>query len=234
MWNKRHDEFTYQQKLMPSSCYMLRWILRKAKSNEIVEIEIDLKKFNNWVAKKRGKPYDRATLALAISQLDNQTEGMIIVLKRYTPWIFKLLVRPLSFVEKNKSKKPEKIHNTNAQKPFYTDDQKKKHLEQHQQNISKIDKLFQKVNLQFTRDALTRIWRLAGKKIENVVKTIELLVYQNSTPSNKPIERPHGFVIDCLKYRWYDGFDLYYQPEIPKFGNRRSIIEFSESLRLET
>ena len=67
--------------------------------------------------------------------------------------------------------------------------------------------------------------------MDNIVKTIELLVYQNSTPSNKPIERPHGFVIDCLKYRWYDNFDLYYQPEIPKFGSRRSIIKFSESLR---
>ena len=234
MWNKKHDKFAYNQGLMPSSAFLLRWILRKAKLNEICELEIDLKKFNTWVGKERGKPYHRRTLDLAIAQLNDQTEGMIVVLKRYTPWIFKILIRPLDFVLQNKHAKREKIDNRNDLNPMYSEDHKKRLEQQQHQNISKIDSLFQKVNLNFTTDALGRIWRMAGKKIENVIKTIELLVYQNSTPSNKPIERPHGFVIDCLKYRWYDNFDLYYQPEIPKFGNRGSIIEFSESLRLET
>ncbi len=231
MWNKRHDEFVYNQRLTPSSAFLLRWILRKTKLNEIVEIEIDLKKFNDWVGKKRGKPYHRKTLADAIDQLDNQTEGMICIIQRYTAYIFEIIVRPLDFILRDKRAKCEKSSNSNNLNPMYSEEHKKRLEQQQHQNITKIDNLFQKVNLNFTRDALTRIWRLANKKVENVVKTIELLVYQHSTPSNKSIERPHGFVIDCLKYRWYDNFDLYYQPEIPKFGSRTEIIKFAESLR---
>ena len=104
-WTKKHDEFCLEQKLRPSTRLLLRWLLRRAKLNQVAEIEIDLRVFNNWVAKRRGTPYDRKTIREAIAQLDEETRGLVLITKRYSPWVQKLLVRPLSNVAEENSLK---------------------------------------------------------------------------------------------------------------------------------
>ena len=90
-WTKKHDEFCLEQKLRPSTILMLRWILRRANNHNVCEIEVDLRLFNTWIAKKRGTPYDRKTIKEAIAQLDECTQGLVLITKEYTPWVKKLL-----------------------------------------------------------------------------------------------------------------------------------------------
>lgn len=226
-WNKKSDQFALSCGLRPSTRLMLRWILRRAKLNEISEIEIDLRVFNAWVAKHRGRPYDRKTIGEALAQLNDLTGGLIVVLKSYTPWVHKLIVRPLSFVLAENAIKQGNDPKPPTGNPMFSKDHKERLDEQQQQDISKIDSLLKQVGLIYDQNALNRIWRLAGKTVDAVVDAIELMLYRHSS---KPIPRPHGFIIECLKQQWQKGFNLYYEPELPKFRSTVEITEFIKGL----
>jgi hypothetical protein len=226
-WNKKSDQFALRLGLRPSTRLMLRWILRRAKLNEICEIEIDLRVFNAWVAKHRGKPYDRKTIREAVEQLNDHTQGMIVVLKSYTPWVHKLIVRPLAFVLATNDQKQGSDPKLPTLNPMFNGDHKERLSEQQQQDISKIDSLLKQVGLIYGQSALNRIWRLAGKTVDSVVDAIELMLYRHSS---EPIKRPHGFIVQCLKQQWQKGFNLYYEPELPSFSSIAEITQFIDGL----
>jgi len=228
-WTKKHDEFALACNFSESMGYLARYQLRRGKLSEPTEIELNLKNFNKWVGKQRIRgEYHRKTLATAISNLDARSNGMFTILKSYSPWVHRVLVRPLSFVERiqraNCASTPEPV----TRNPMFDAEHKKRVAQQQQQNISKIDTLLRKVGLKYDSDALNRIWRLAGSKIDNVVDAIETLLYRHNF---KKVERPHGFIIECLKQGWQKGVDLYYEPELPRFNCKAEIVSYTMQLR---
>lgn len=224
-WNKKNDQFALMCGLRPSATLLLRWILRRAKLNQVDEIEIDLRVFNAWVAKNRGTPFDRKTIREIIAQLDEKTWGMITITKDYTPWIKKVLVRPLEMVLQNNAQDSEQIPKLKSGNPMFSDDHKNKLLKQQQQDISKLDSILSNVGLRFTPDNLVKLWRLAGKSLSNMKSAIEYLLHANSTQKT-PIGNAKGFFTECLKYSWYKGFNLNYQTELPRFSTSRDLAEF--------
>ncbi len=222
-WTKSHDEACLSFGLTKSAELLYRWINRRTKGNEPEEVEIDLKKFNNWVAKKRGRGYDPKTLKLAIAQLLEKTQGLIVLVRQVSWYYYRLVVKPVTFLNKEKSKKSESSPKDTDGNPAWDGKSSDEKCQQQQQNIDRIDKVTREVGLRFDRDALNRIWRLSGKCFDRIIQSIELLLYRNS---NRPIVNPHGFLVDCLTYNWQDGFDLYYQPELPKFHSVAEIRNF--------
>ncbi len=227
MWTKKHDEFCLSVGLRPSSKLLYGWINRKVKSHVVKEIEIDLRDFNHWVGKKRGKPYDRKTLKSAIAQLLEKTKGLIVEIKQITWYYYKLLVKPLSYLTSDK--KPIAGKSPNSESPKSASDSNSHHnkFQQQQQNISKIDSLLQKLGLRYDFQALNKIWQLSGRCVNRIVKAIELMLYRHQSNA---IPKPPGFIIECLKHTWQEGFDLYYQPELPKFNAISDLKQFMTSL----
>ncbi|MEM7593719.1 MAG: hypothetical protein AAF383_19780 [Cyanobacteria bacterium P01_A01_bin.83] len=221
-WTKKHDEFAISCKLRPSARLLLRWLLRRAKLNEIFELEVDLKLFNDWIAKFKGTPYDRKTIREAIAQLDEQTQGLILITKRYTPWVMKLIVRPLSLIQGSNFPNWGKTPKLPTEKPMYSAQHKKRVREQQQQDISKIDTLLTNLGLKYTPDAILKLWRMAGKSVTEVKNAVELMLFQHSTQEKK-IGKPHGWLYDCLRYGWQKGLNLYYQVELPYFSSVEDI-----------
>ena len=214
-WNKKNQQFALSCGLRPSAFQLMMCLLRKGSPNKVVEVEIDLRAENRWIGKHRPQgEYDRKTLKSALWQLDEKTKGMILVSKSYTWAIHKIIIRPLELVLKQNSQIGDSSPRLNRGNPMFSDAHKERLVKQQQQDISKIDSLLANVGLKYDLDALSRIYRLAGKKIESVVKAIELMLYRHS---DSEITKPHGFIISCLTHGWQDGFDLYYQPELPKF-----------------
>lgn len=224
-WTKKHDEFCLVQKLRPSTRLLLRWLLRRSKLNQVSEIEVDLRVFNNWVTKQRGTPYDRKTIREAITQLDEDSRGLVLISRKYSPWVMKLVVRPISLVAGRKLQNQGKNPKIESCKAMYSADHKKSASQQQQQDISTLDSLFRKIGLQYDQNALNRIWRLAGKSMADIVGAIELLLHRHRTQA-EPIKNPHGFIVSCLKECWHKGFDLYYQPELPFFESGSAIANF--------
>ena len=145
-WTKKHDEFCTKCRLRPSTRLLLHWLRPRAKFNEICQIEIDLKRFNSWIAKYRGKPFERKTIREAIAQLNQLTLGAIVIMKSYTPWVHKILVRPISFIDWEKSQSWGKTPKLATGNPMYSEEHKKRARELLLQNISKMDKLLRSVN----------------------------------------------------------------------------------------
>lgn len=228
-WTKKHDKFALACNLSESQGYVLRDTLRKGKSNEPTEVEIDLRVTNRWIGKVRARgEFHRKTITTAIAQLDEKTQGMVTILKRYNPWVYKICVRPLAFVERIQSAKCASIPKLKTGNPMYSDDHKKRVYEQQQQDISKIDSLLRQINLKFDRDALNRIYRLANQKVDEVVDAIQLLLYRNGS---KEIPKPHGFIMDCLKKGWHLAFDPLFEPELPRFNSKAEWAEYGKLLR---
>lgn len=228
-FTKKHEEWSLFFGLRPSTRLIWSCIIRKTKGDRIEEIEIDLKKINQWIARKRGKGFDRKTLKEAIVQLSEKTEGLIVVQKKYTWYCYKILVRPLFFLEQKKSQDGETSHsNSNGNSRFNGVNQEQE-LKQQQQNLTKIDKLLRQVGLRYDADALSRIWQLSGKCIDRITQAIELMLYRHSSVTK--IERPHGFIIECLKRNWVDGFNIFYEPELPSFNSISQLREYVGNIK---
>jgi hypothetical protein len=215
-WNKKNDQFALSCELRPSSSLLLRWILRRAKLNQVDEIEIDLRTFNAWIAKNRGREFDRKTLKEAIAQLDEKTKGHVLITKSYTWGIHKILVRPLFMVLQQDSQKEEGTPKSATGNPMFDADHKKLARELLLQNISKLDTLFQKLGMKYTQDALMRIWRLAGKNLSEVKNAVQYMLTchakkleQSQGLNNEPqgITTPRGWLHECLKYGWHHSDD---------------------------
>ncbi|MBW4535509.1 MAG: hypothetical protein KME09_16355 [Pleurocapsa minor HA4230-MV1] len=225
-WNKKNDQFALACGLTrQSTLLMLRWILRRAKPNEVGEIEIDLRIFNAWVAKNRGRPFDPKTIREAIAQLDEKSQGLVLITKSYTPWIKKILVRPLENVLQNNAQEQGKYPKLKTSKPVYSDASKEKLNRLLQHNISKLADLLSKIGLIYNHCSLKRIWAIAGQKFDEIERGIELMLYQNSIKPGS-ITNPQAWLISCLKNRWFESFDLNYSPDLPKFESVKEISRF--------
>jgi hypothetical protein len=216
-WNKKNDQFALSCELRPSATFLLGWILRRAKLNQVLEIEIDLRVFNAWIAKNRDRGgFDRKTLKEAIAQLDERTKGHILITKSYTWAIHKILVRPLSFVLQQDSQNEEGTPKPPTGNPMFDSDHKKTSRELLLQNISKLDTLFQKLGMKYTQDALMRIWRLAGKNLSEVKNAVQYMLTchakkleqsEGLNNEGKGITTPRGWLHECLKYGWHHSDD---------------------------
>ena len=224
-WTKKYDLYSAACKLRQSSERLLRYILRRAKLGSVCEIEIDLRVWNREIAKHRGRPYDRKTIKSALQQLDEQTGGLILITKSYTWAIHKIIVRPLFLVLQQNSQVggcPPKLKRGN---PMYSESNKNEAVKQQQQIISRLDKLFTKVGIKFDLNALARLWKLSGKSMTSISEALQLLLHRHSTQA-EAIKNPQGFIVDCLKYGWHKGFDLYYQTELPYFKSGEAIANY--------
>lgn len=229
-WNKKNDQFALSCGLTRLSVLlMMRWILRRAKLNEVCEIEIDLRIFNAWVAKNRGRGFDRKTIREAIALIDEKSQGLILITKSYTPWVKKVLVRPLGFVLADNSPLKDKLPKLTTSKPMYSNDHKIKLIEQQQQDISKIKLMLDNLGLNYTYDAIVKLWRNAGKKVEDVKRAVEMMLHAHSTQI-EPVRTPEAWLVRCIERKWYEKFSLYYQAKLPRFTNCSEIEQFVTGL----
>jgi hypothetical protein len=229
-WNKKNDQYALSCGLRQSSERLQRWLLRRAKPNQVCEIEIDLRVFNQFIARDRDRGgYDRKTLKEALAQLDEKTQGLILITKSYTWAVHKVLVRPLAMVKEQNSQIGDGAPKLKTGNPMYSDEHKKRLFIQQQQDISKLDSILNGVGLKFSLDNLHKLWRLAGKSLSEIKTAIEYLLHAHSTQKTA-IGNAHGWLVDSLKYGWHKGFNLNYQVELPRFTNSDKIANFVDAL----
>lgn len=229
-YNKKNDQFALSCGLRQSSERLQRWLLRRAKPNQVCEIEIDLRVFNQFIARDRDRGgYDRKTLKEALAQLDEKTQGLILITKSYTWAIHKVLVRPLETVLQEKSQIGDGVPKLKRGNPMYSDEHKKRLSIQQQQDISKVNSIFKAVGLRFTPDNVAKLWNKAGKSLSEIKTAIEYLLHAHSTQKT-PINCGEAFLTDCLNHGWHRKFNLLYQSELPKFSSSSELANFVDAL----
>ena len=223
VWNEKHHDFCLRQNMWAATINAYCFIYKQCKPNESTVIKFKAAKFQKYMVKTVGKEYHRTYIRKIIRQAVSKSEGLFVIQEDYGKGTYDILVHPLSFLTENKKPKKESSPNENARNCMFSEQHKEKELQQQQQFIEKVDILLRKVKLKFDLDALHNIYRLSGKCIGKVARAIELLLYRNQS---KKIPKPHGFIIDCLKKRWAEGFDLYYEPELPTFNSKKDLRHF--------
>lgn len=235
-WNKRYDQFALSCGLRHSAERLQRWILRRAKQGQVSEIEIDLRVFNQYIARDRGRPYDRKTIKEALRQLDEKTQGLILITKSYTWAIHKVTVRSLVQVLEQNSQIGGKIPKLATGNPMFDGDRKKRARELLLQDISKLDSLFTKLGMKHTPDSLMRIWRLAGKSLCEVKSAVAYMLKVNAQKCRQQLaegEKPiglysaKGWLHDCLKHGRHKVDDY---AELPIVEPGANIYTFIDSL----
>ena len=236
-WNKKHEEFAQSCNLSASQQIALRYILRRAKLHEPSEIEVDVRDTNKWIGKHRiyGK-FHRKTVCSWIPALEEKTQGMITILKRYTPWVYKIMVRPLSFLARIESAKCADSPQVSTPDPMFDGDRKRRASELLLQNISRLDNLLQKIGLKCNQETLLRMWRFSGEKMSNIRDAVKYMLRVNQAKIERSksfgsnglgITTPIGWLHECLRYGNYiDESPV----ELPRFANVESIVSFVDSI----
>ena len=229
-WNKKNDQFALSCGLRQSSERLQRWLLRRAKPNEVCEIEIDLRVFNQFIARDRDRGgYDRKTLKEALAQLDEKTQGLVLITKSYTWAIHKVQIRPLQIVLQQNSQNGNGSPKLKTGNPMFSEEHKKRAIEQQQQDISILKAMFDNLGLNYTYDAIVKLWRNAGKKVEDVKRAVEMMLHAHSTQV-EPVRTPEAWLVRCIERKWYEKFSLYYQAKLPRFTNCSEIEQFVTGL----
>lgn len=97
-WTSKHDEFCLIHAFTPSAKLLWQWLVY---GGENKELEPDLQEeFNEWVGKKRGKPFDPKTIKTALKQLDDC--GLINIVRKFSWKVYRLFLRPLDWLTPRK------------------------------------------------------------------------------------------------------------------------------------
>ncbi len=234
-WNKKNVQFALSCGLRASTVFLLQWILWRAKRGEVCEIEIDLRVFNKFIERDRGRPYDRKTIKEALAQLDEKTQGLVVITKSYTWAIHKVIVRPLSMVLQQKSQTGDKSPKLNRGNPMFSDAHKERSRELLLQNISRLDAFLKQLGMNYDHGSLMRIWKFSGKNMSEVKNAVEYMFRVNNEKlehseslhgESKGIRTAKGWLHDCLRKGWH----IYNQEVELPYINGDYIHSFVDSL----
>jgi hypothetical protein len=99
-WTEEHDIFCLRHNIPPSAQYLWRWLIRQGEIGK--EVEPDLSQFNTWVETNRGESYDQPYLKEMFQLLESHR--LIHVLKEFSWKVYRLIIRPLSWLNPPKKK----------------------------------------------------------------------------------------------------------------------------------
>ncbi|NJN13666.1 MAG: hypothetical protein HC815_39565 [Richelia sp. RM1_1_1] len=107
-WTYKHEEYCLKNQIPRAAQLLWEWLLKTGKVN--IETEPDLKDFNNWIKRYRGKSYCRNTLKSAFNKL---VESRVVnLVKRYTWNIVKIVARPLEYLKPKRKLQKRNIFDT--------------------------------------------------------------------------------------------------------------------------
>jgi hypothetical protein len=188
MWNKKHDQLSAKSKITPSAQLLWRYLIWNQLEGKGQELDLE-ECFNAWIAKYRGKGFDRKTLKTALAQLDRV--GIVKILTQYTWRRYKIVCWQLNQIEKNSQIQenshekltPKKKLNPNQIKAFKKKQQKEA---LRQQQLEQVNNLCQSIGVKFQPDILRQI---AWFGVEQLTKAVEHFKYQSVT---QVIGNPEG------------------------------------------
>lgn len=99
-WTEEHDQFCLQLKIPPAAKLLWQWLIRQGLEDEI---EPDLSEFNQWVEKHRGKKYAHNYLKQMFQKLIDCR--VVRIAKKFSWKIYRLIVRPLSWLKPRRKQK---------------------------------------------------------------------------------------------------------------------------------
>lgn len=198
-WTEKHFAYCLKHGIRCSTLDVYQWLMLQG---ENVELEVDFKhEFNEWVRKKRGKPYHRDTIKKAIQYLADL--GVIRLGKKYSWAIWSLYVISIDRLTKPRKKsqdrkKPQGFERSNPKNVEQVDKQ-----QQHKYNT-----LLSKVGIVFQPRYLKRLLKFPLDELEWAIKLFQF------RGGHDNIRNPSGWIVECLRNAWWEDQLFYSRPEL--------------------
>lgn len=208
-WSEEHEAFCYKHHICPAAKTLWQWLMRQGEIATEIEPHL-VKEFNAWVAKIRGKGYSAKHLKDIFNQL---VESRVIqVIKRFSWSEFRLIVRPLQWLNPPKKRQEKKSENCNLTFTSHPSNDKSTVPVDIQQQHSDI-------NLETLAEAGIHYDSSEKEVLERPTNEIKLgLLMFNLRGGLDKILNPEGFIRRCLRERWWD-FPRNYNLLLSMFGN---------------
>jgi len=189
-WTEKHNEFCLENSIPPAARLLWQWLMMEGNNQEI---EPDLSEFNTWVQKHRGKGYCHAYLK---KMLDILVENRVVnIVKKFSWKIFRLLVRPLEWLNPPKRKN---LQNPNPSYETPTPNPSKAVEDDIQQQlILDNQELLSQEEIYYTTDEIEVLNR---PKFE--IKAALLLFKLRG--GKEKILNPEGWIRSCLRRRCWE------------------------------
>jgi hypothetical protein len=226
-WNKKLQEFAIKNHYWQSSTNLSCYISKDVDPNKPTEYMLRREDFQKYMKKLTGEEYHRTTVRKALYDMVEKSQGMYVILEDFSRGKYKIMVFPLAWVTENKKPRQESRHNENCGNPMYSEAHKKKLKDQQQQekDIEIIKGCFDKLGMQWSREALLKIWRMAGNSVDNVKDAIDFMLHANTTQS-EPIRKPHGWFIRCMERGEYKMFAHQLLYQLPRFNSKVDLMGY--------
>lgn len=232
-WTLSHDAYCLTYSLTPSAKLLWQWFV---KMGEGLELEADLQlEFNNWVTKKRGKPYDPKTLKSAIAQLNDNS--IIKIVRRYSWKIYKLFLRPLDWLTPKK-----KSQDQGEISAFHGSNRTTAESEvNNNNNIVIDDEIIEEAEKVLTVCEENGIVfnpvkspEILDYSLENVNMAIECFIaaggHEVDRFGRRKIRNPQGWLLKCLRYGYWEKTDSWsFYSLLSAFGMSDESIEAMRS-----
>ncbi len=201
-WTDKHEQFCFENKLCPCARALWQWLLKHK------DDEPDLKEFNKYVSKHRGKPYCRPHLKAAFNQL---IECRVIrLVKTFTWHLVRIVTRTIADLFPKKNCRHQ--HKSYAEQPSNQEIAKKNKTEAYNNTkYSYTDTEKREILLECGKEGIF----FNPKKESDLFKysrediTHALLFYRGlDQRSKKYIYNPPGWFLVCLEYKYWECSNL--------------------------
>lgn len=199
-WSTTHHDTCQKLGMWQATINLASYVYRQCKSDESTELELDRGKFDKHMIRTRGEAYHRTYFPKIVHQLEELSNGAVVILQDFhRHGVYKLLVRPISFAIENGKTKPKSTLGQTPGNPMYSEAQKKKLLEQQQQekDINQMENLLAKLGMKYSRSALLEMWRKCSKSLDEFTGAVAFMLDCHNKQT-KPITNAYGWLRTCI------------------------------------
>ena len=187
-WTDKHHKFCVKNSLNGCVRNLYEFLVMTEGENQ--HIEVDLKhEFNHWIEKNRRQPYHRDTIKRAWNKLVELK--LIIVHKRYSWCVYSCMMVSLDQLKpRKKSRKRNPPRGFAPSNPHSSE----KELEQQQHIFSN---LLNSVGISLQPKYLKRLLIFDLEELNEAIKLFKI------RSSSSPIFNPQGWIIECLRNKYW-------------------------------
>ena len=218
LWTDKHDAYCLEHRIAPSAKLLWQWLVSRS---EAPEQEPDLAEFNGWVEKHRGDSYHRDTLKRALSQLIDCK--VVTPLKKFTWRIWRFVLRPIALIASPPIPRKNSHNRDEMRDPCHSNSQSvvAEDIAAAAISNSEILGICEQAGIPFRPDEAKNV---VSESVEDVRCA---LVHFWRRGGREKIENPQGWLIECLRRRWWEDVADYYSAHSPIA--RRQTLEWERS-----
>jgi hypothetical protein len=207
-WTEKHLRIALQRELTPSARDLYEYLVLEGYEGK--PQVLDLREFNKFILKRRGKAYDRRTIKSAQIFLENC--GLLTACKKFTAFVHHVTLRCVSglFTPKKQADNQCKSRSLNATL------QPSNGTNAAQEGLTTTTNLINQLPEEFVEELETNLELCEQAGIfydsadvpeilaEDPQDVKAAIAYYKEYSSRKKVRNPQGFLRKCLQRRWWE------------------------------